>query len=154
MVNQAREQSMELAPVGGWQGRDKRRLRSFDALIEAFQRAGAGGRQGAEDAPLVILCAHAREQAIAFELTQQRMHVTAVNRQAPAEGGLAVGPAFGEGAQHDEMLAAQAVVRECVGDEASGGGGELAREPAWQLPDPLGRLVRGCVGYVGSHVFS
>lgn len=80
MVDQSREQPKELATVRGGERRDKRLLRGLDSPVESFQCPSAGWRQVDENAPLVLLVADARHQAIAFELTQQCMHVTAINR--------------------------------------------------------------------------
>jgi hypothetical protein len=152
MVDQSRKQSMELAAVGVGERREKCLLRGFDSVVEASQHADSSRRQVDENAALVMLIADARHQAFAFELTQQSMHVAAVNRQASSECRLAGGPPFSEGAQHDEMLATQAVAGERVRDETRGRRGELASEPARQLSDSAGRIVGGSVCSLGRHV--
>jgi hypothetical protein len=144
---------MELAAVCGCERRDKRLLRRFDSLVEAFQGPASGRRQVDEHAALVVLIADARHQTIAFELTQQSMHVTAVNRQAASQFRLAGGAPFGEGAQDDEMLAAQAVARERLRDEVSGRRGELAGQPARQLPHSAGRVIRGSACGLSCHCY-
>jgi hypothetical protein len=136
---------LELAAVGGGERCDKRLLRRVEALVQPLQSPNAGTRHVDDDAPLVLLIADARHEPITFELIQQRMHVTAIDQQSSSKRRLTDSPSFGEGAQHDEMLTAQAGAGKPIRNQASGRCGDLAHEPARQLRDPAGRVVGSVV---------
>lgn len=121
MLDELREQALELSAVRARQRREERLLRGLDSTVEAFQGARAGGRDVDEHAPAVVRVTHARDEPVSFELTEEGVHVTAVDQQASPERRLTRRSPLGEGAQHDEMLPTQALGRERVGDKAGGG---------------------------------
>ena len=130
MLDELCKQPLQLAAICARQRRDERLLRGVDSSVEALQRTGARRRELDEHAPAVVRVAHARDQVVPFELPEQRVHVAAIDQQASPEGGLAGGSPLGEGAQHDEMLAAKTLRRERAGDESGGGLGDPTRQPA------------------------
>ena len=78
------------------------------------------------------------------------MSLRSINRRRPSAAWLAA-PLSARALSTSEMLAAQAVAGERVRDEARGRRGELASEPARQLPDSAGRVVCGSVCWLGCH---
>jgi hypothetical protein len=148
VFDQLCEQPVELATVGSRERRDERFLSSLDPSVEAPQRTGPGRRQFDEDAAAVVLVADARDQAVLFEVAEQGVHVAAIDQQPASEFSLARGSLLGQRAEHGEVRPAQVVVRECLGDEPTGGRGDPTRQPARELSYPGRRVIFGqvCLG--------
>jgi hypothetical protein len=87
-------------------------------LVEAFQGAGSGGSQLDQVSAAVVLIAHARDEAVTFEVAEHGMHVAAVDRQASSECCLACRSLLGKGGHHDEVLPTSPLGGERLGNEA------------------------------------
>ena len=69
------------------------------------------------------------------------VEIAAIDRKAPAERRLTGVPLLRERGEDNEMVAAQAVARECVGDEGLPSLVRLAQKPARKAPDSLRRVI-------------